>query len=367
MTADVVIVGGGVIGLTSAYELATRGASVTVVDRSQLGTEASWAGAGMLPPALLGGIDPLKKLHRDSIERWSTLTAELIEQTGIDNGYNNCGALQIRINGSDQITSDIAEYQLQGVPVQRHSRMQLEQQLPLIGPTIQNGYSLPTMCQVRNPHHLRALIAACKTLGVKFIEHQAVQSLTVESGRVVDAVSDNERIPGGKFLVAAGAWSSSLFHGMSLENNHNEMAIEPVRGQIALLSFPNPLFQPIIEDGPQYLVPRLDGHVLVGSTSEHVGFEKATTPSGIQSLLDFAHAAVPELQNGELVKTWSGLRPCPKIGRPIIGPIRSVENLFIATGHFRDGLAQSPGTAQLITKLLMEEIPVEDLEPFACS
>jgi glycine oxidase len=164
-----------------------------------------------------------------------------------------------------------------------------------------------------------------------------------------------------RYLLAAGAWCETLLGYLGHSPN-----VHPVRGQIVLLKTPNRVFTRVLMFGKRYLVPRMDGHVLVGSTEEpEAGFERANTAEAVADLLALATRAVPALASAELVKCWSGLRPATPDGLPFIGPVPGWENVFVATGHFRAGVQLSIGTAQAITELFTGRPTCVPLDAFA--
>lgn len=347
--SDIVIIGGGVIGLTCAYEIASLGATVTVVDRQQVGREASWAGAGMLPPGQCSGPSAVRNLAKQSTERWPQLSAELLSQIGLDNGFRKCGALQISLDNRETISAEVKAWAGAEVEAELLDSSGLKQFEPVISDRLAIGYRLPTMSQVRNPHHLQALKQACLSLNVKIIEGVDIREISLAENRIQSVTDGTTTIHADRFVLASGAWSEQLAGLINIE-----LKIEPIRGQIVLMKLPQPTFTHIIEDGPRYLVPREDGHVLIGSTEERAGFVKENTEQGVQGLIDFAASVVPSLTNASIVKTWSGLRPKAKRGYPYIGQHDKIENLIIAAGHFRDGLSQSPATAQLVCDYLFD-------------
>lgn len=349
-----IIIGGGVVGLTTAYELSQSGRSVVVIDRQEVGQEASWAGAGMLPPCVLDTKQALKELSKRSARLWPVLSAELHELTGIDNGYHQCGALQISLNNSDDLQSTAEAWSVEDVPVEQLDRQGLLEHEPLLGERVSSGFFLPTMSQVRNPRHIKALKQACLMRGVEIFEQVTIEDFTVENGKISACTSRSAKFEGDEFVLAGGAWSGQLCTSKPIDLN---VEVVPVRGQILLLKQSEQVIKHIIEDGPRYIVPRNDGHVLIGSTEENAGYIKETTDEGRQQLLDFATTIVPELKNAEIVRSWAGLRPRAVRGYPFIGPAPGIENLILATGHFRDGLMQSPATAKLVNRYLNHERP----------
>lgn len=356
---DVLIVGGGVIGLSVAWELALEGLTVSIVDQSQPGQEASWAGAGMLPPGnaerASSGEPSLRAL---SHALWPDWTTRLNELTGIDNGFRRSGGLQLSA-GSDSHRQWQA-WEDEGVAASQLSRVELLQLEERIGASFDGACHLPAMRQVRNPRHLKALIAACLLAGVEFINGTPVTGWDVELERVVAARTPTGNLVAGQFVIASGAWSKTLLDACGCP-----VPIEPVRGQIALLKTQPGLFRHILEVGRRYLVPRPDGRVVVGSTEEYVGFTKSNTAQGIQGLLEFATQVVPDLAGAELERFWSGFRPGIRDALPVIGQIPRTENLFVAAGHFRSGLQNSPGTGRLLSQIMLGRETSIDSEPFS--
>lgn len=354
--ADVVIVGGGVIGLTTAYYLARAGTRVLVCDQGKLGQEASWAGAGILPPSdAAHARHPLDRLRGLSSKLFPALSEELRQQTGIDNGFVRCGGLAWP--DPDAQVHD-QEWHGEGVVVERLDEASVRRLEPALAPGIGPALHVPAMAQVRNPRHLRALSAACAGTGrVAFHEGGAVERLRIEHGRVVALDSTSAALGGARFLLAAGAWTDRLLAPLGLPTG-----IRPVRGQMVLLNPGRMLFRHVLARGARYLVPRLDGRILAGSTEEEAGFDKRNTAEGVQSLIELAIGMVPALAEVALEKCWSGLRPGSVDGMPYLGSVPGVDNLFIAAGHFRAGLQLSPGTAWLMKEMILGEplsLPIE--------
>jgi len=362
---DVVIIGGGVIGLTTAYYLARDGVRVAVLDRGDLGQESSWAGAGIIP----GGNprrakSPLGLLRAFSISLFPELSAELRERTGIDNGYLRCGGLELR-RSSDaleklRIDNLVREERGEGAHCEVLDAEPLHALEPALADTLPGAIYFPEMAQVRNPRHLKALIAAGGKLGVQF--HTGCPVLGLErAGNRISAVRTLEgSLAAERFLIAAGSWSGAL-----LAMAGSPVPIRPVRGQIALLNISPPIMCRVLLAGSQYLVPRPDGRVLVGSTEEDVGFDKRTTAEAIQDLLTLATTLVPGLRKAQVERCWAGLRPGSPDGRPILGPVPGFDNLFIAAGHFRSGIQLSPGTGMVTKELLLGQTATVHSDAFA--
>ncbi len=224
---------------------------------------------------------------------------------------------------------------------------------------VQRAYYLPEMAQVRNPRHLKALQAACAARGVSLRPGCAVHRF-VRSGNHIDSVDTQQgRLTAGRYLLATGAWSEALLAPLGWRPG-----IRPIRGQIALLNTSTVGVRPLLLCGKRYVVPRGDGRVLVGSTEEDAGFEARTTSAAIAELLQFAASLAPNLASAAVERCWAGLRPGSPDGKPFLGPVPGVENLFVAAGHFRAGIQLSPGTALVMKQVLLGEKPGIPLEDF---
>lgn len=355
---DVAVVGGGVIGLTAAYALAREGVAVTVLDRGPLGAEASWAGAGIIPPGnpnrAATPIDLLRALG--SVGMYG-LAEELRERTGVDTGYRICGGIEF-LHAADRGVLDV--WKAEGFPFERIDDVTRVE--PAAFGFEGDAYLLPTCAQVRNPWHLRALIAACESVGVRLRPDTPVEGWTREGQRVTGlSLATGETVSAGVCLLAAGAWSDTL-----LEPLGHRPGVHPVRGQIILFRNPTPSISHVLMTGKRYFVPRDDGRVLVGSTEEpEAGFEKRTTEAGVSDLLAFTTAAIPAWATAEVEKKWAGLRPGSPDGLPFIGPVPGWDGVLVATGHFRAGVQLSFGTACAVADLVAGRPSIVPVGAFA--
>lgn len=356
---DVLVIGGGVIGLTTAYYLAGDGASVTVLDRSAPGSEASWAGAGIIPP---GNPDraatPYDRLRAESSRTFPVLSRELVHRTGIDNGYRLCGGIEVFDHSSRTVLDLWRAEGIEYFPVDAHQVRTLE-------PNVRLGdgeaYHLPGMAQVRNPWHLRALVAACARLNVSVTSDVPVVRLRTDGRRVVAAISESgQEWSARQFLIASGAWSDRLLSLLGLKTG-----VHPVRGQMVLFRPPTALLQRVLCFDKRYLVPREDGRLLVGSTEEpEAGFEKRTTEAGVAGLIRFATQVLPPIASAPVEKTWAGLRPGSPDGLPFLGRVPGWDNAFVAAGHHRAGIQLSPATGRLMADLILGRTPILPVEAF---
>jgi glycine oxidase len=348
LTSDILIVGAGVIGLTTAYQLSREGVKVEILDRGLPGTEASWAGAGILPP---GNPRFAKTAHdwlrASSSQEFPFLSEALLEVTGIDNGYGQCGGIQF----VDKTSSLPNAWREEGIDVKLISKSECQGIEPNIRPPEQDAYLLPQTAQVRNPRHLQALILACQHQGVCIRSNTEVIDISIKGTRVHGIkIADGTIKQAHRYLLTTGAWSQKLLGPLGLETG-----IHPVLGQIVLLKSKPTYIHRIIERGKEYLVPRGDGHVLIGSTEEpEAGYEKRNTPSGVAKLLQFATQLSPNLAYAEFVRCWAGIRPGSQDGYPHLGRVAGLENLFIASGHFRSGIQLSPASARVMCELILD-------------
>jgi glycine oxidase len=359
MKPDVLVIGGGIIGLTSAYYLAKAGLSVEVIDRGDLGREASWAGAGIIPPGnpqrAAKAIDRLRAVGSD---RFPSLSAELAERTGIDNGYVRCGGVEF-LRAEDEYALDL--WHAEGIPYRKVGAEELRRLEPNVEPlVVATAYLLDSCAQVRNPWHLRALIAACERVGVRLVAGAGFAGWDMEAGSVRGVRTRSGTTAAGWYLIAAGAWSEELLAPLGCRPG-----VHPVRGQIVLFRSRPGLISRVLMAGKHYLVPRPDGRILAGSTEEpEAGFEKANTPEGVKGLIDFAGQLVPRLADAEVEKTWAGLRPGSPDGLPYIGPVPGHAKVLVAAGHFRAGVQLSIGTAEIVRDLITGKEPAVSIDAF---
>lgn len=345
-TVDVLCVGGGVIGLATAFDLAAEGLSVLVVDRGAIGREASWAGAGILPPAYLEyAQSDDDRLRAHSAALFEPLSQVLFDLVGIDIGLRNCGGIQLieDEHRAEELARDAVLWRQQGIAAERLSARELVAIEPALASVELGGYLVPAMRQVRNPWLLRGLAAGAERRGARLRPDTPVMGFEAAGERLVAARTADGNIAFGQMVLATGAWSGPLAAELGLE-----IPIRPIRGQMLALEGAEPIVRHIVESGKRYLVPRDDGLTLVGSTEEDVGFDKQTTEEAIGGLGEFARQLFPSLASQRERTRWAGLRPGNALDFPIIGPLPGWQNAYVATGHFRQGLQLAPGTSRLI-------------------
>lgn len=359
-SSDVVVVGGGVIGLSVAYFCVRAGMTVTVLERGALGQESSWAGAGIIPAGCgATARSAYAKLLGVSSEMFPQLAAELREETGIDNGYVRCGGLEIGFDQAEAhaLRSAAGHYSKAGIVWDELTPQQTRELEPGLAGPFHVAYHVPDMAQVRNPRHLKALAAACARRQVRLITSSPTSGFDVEADRVLGVRTLDRFFPADTTVVTAGAWSGGVLQPLGVA-----LPVKPIRGQIALLATDPPLLRRVIMMGKEYLVPRPDGRVLVGSTEEDVGFDCRPTPAGIRGLLEIAISIAPALGAAHLERTWAGLRPGSPDSKPFIGRVPGYRGILVATGHYRAGLQLSPVTGLVVSQLVMKQplsVPIE--------
>ena len=364
---DCCIVGGGIIGLSLARELAGRGVKVRVLARGRGAETTSWAAAGIFPPAPLhAGISPADALTAWSDKLHRLWSKDLQAETGIDNGLLPSGSLHLArsATGLQRLRAEAARWLARGTPADFLDRDGVLACEPALGDgddagEILGGMVLREEMQFRPSRHLDALERSCRNRGV-IIEEADVRRFVVRGTRVERAVTATGEISAGTWVLAAGSWTGGLASAFGLA-----LDTRPIRGQIVLLRLPRPLITRIVNRGLDYLVQRPDGRLLVGSTLEDVGFDPTTTPDTVTRLLGVARSLLGELLGSVVELSWAGLRPGNVDGLPSIGPIPELDNAFLSAGHFRAGLHQSTGSAVLLADLMTGHAPHLDPAPFA--
>ena len=324
--------GGGLLGMMSAHYLVKSGLKIAIFDKSKLASESSWAGGGILTPLYPWRYaDAINDMAFRSQKLYPSLIDELHETSGIDPQYCKSGML---IPYTD--IDDLAQNWLK-----QHSVVNIHADADYL--------SLPDICQVRNPRLASALASTIKTNSVAVYDHCSVNKITSISDNCFELKTENGYFQAARVIVSAGAWS-----GMILDKLGLSVDIKPVRGQMLLFKGPENLLPSIILAEGKYIIPRRDGHVLVGSTMEDVGFDKRTTDEASEDLMAFVKSRCPILAEYPVVKHWSGLRPASPNGVPFIFEHPEQKGLFVNTGHFRNGVVLGPASAELVSDLLLD-------------
>jgi glycine oxidase len=360
-SCEVVVIGGGVIGLTIARALALRGMrDVCLIERARLGTEASFAAAGMLLPQVEAATkDDFFTLACRSRDLYASFAAALHEETGIDVELDTTGTLYLALNSTDQEEIEKGYYfqSRAGLAIELLSTSAARALEPCISESITGALLFPQDIQVENRRLLNALANSVSNLGVNVLTGTNVDSLVIEGNRLTGVQTSSGAITCSTAVIAAGTWSSFI--------KHTSFSIEPVRGQMVCLEAKPQLTRHVIFSRRGYIVPRRDGRLLAGSTSENAGFDKSVTAGGINKILQNAHEISPAISDLPIVDTWAGLRPRAADGLPVLGPCVEIDGLFYATGHYRNGILLAPITGELISEAIVEGVASPLLAPFS--
>jgi glycine oxidase len=326
MNSDFLIIGAGVSGLSVAQALLERGAQVTLIERGACGMESSWAGGGILSPLCPWDYpDAVTRLTQRSAMLFPAWCEKLYADTGIDPEYEISGMMVLPPFDFVAATDWCAAHDMRAM--RDHAGALL----------------LPDIAQVRNPRLLRALRRRVDMLGGRIVEHCAMRSIRTSHGKVAAIDTADGEFRADAYVITAGAWSREIMGAYALN-----LPIKPIRGQMLLFRFDAPPVPHVILQDNLYLIPRRDGHLLVGSTLEDVGFNKETTEAARHSLRSRAEAILPQLHNMPLQCHWAGLRPGSTDNIPAIGRHPHLDNLHIDAGHFRYGVTMAPASVEIL-------------------
>jgi glycine oxidase len=376
---DVVIVGGGVIGMAIAHALVCEGLRVRVLEADAVGSGASGAAAGMLAPlseAREGG--PMLQLGLESLSRFGPLCDRLREETGIDPELEPSGLLRVAMSEAEEFELKQRCARLESDPaicsgapspslewLERGKICALE---PAFSSVIQGGLLSPIEGHVRPPFFVQALEASARARGVMIETGVRAQLLLRQGDRMTGVETSAGRRNAGCVVVAAGPWTPGLLEASGLiDGAAGPPLIEPVRGQILSLEGPLPAIRQIVWGEGVYLVPKRDGSWVVGATEESVGFDRRVTAEGVAWLLEGARRIFPELAQASFGRAWAGLRPVSRDGLPWIGGLPDWRGLYLAAGHGRNGVLHSPMTAELIRNEILGQDNGASSRPFRAS
>ena len=372
---DVLIIGGGVIGLAIGWRAAQRGMAVTIADPAP-GRGASHAAAGMLTPTAEAAYAEreLFELGSASLRRYPDFVTELTELTGLSVGFRQSGTLQVAYDADDMAMLD--EHALLresfGAQTRRLTGRGCREIEPLLGPAIRGGLLVEDDASVDPRLLTAALLAAATAAGAAHLPHQVVR-LRTDGNRACGAeLADRSTISARQVVLAAG-WASGAIEGLP---DDAAPPLRPVKGQIVRLrptaaslaaGLPPALLtrtvRGLVQGSPVYLVPRADGELVIGATQEEIGADTTVTAGGLWQLLRDGRALVPGITELELAESVAGLRPCTPDNAPVLGP-SALPGLVLATGHFRSGVLLAPVTAELIADFLQSAAMPAAASPF---
>lgn len=343
LNPDFLIIGGGIIGLATAFRLARQGAQVAIAERGAIGAESSWAGGGILSPLLPWQYPvAVTALCELSVARYPAWIDALQASSGLDAEFWRCGMLVLPPFDASAAQAWCHQHNWQSELLAAHTYL----------PHLSNieALWLPTVAQVRNPRLIKSLRAAVVAQGVKLLEHTPIAAIKGVQHQLQYVDTHNGKLHAGNFVVCAGAWSQGL-----LSSYPPAKTIKPMRGQMLLFKAAPGLLTHIVYQQGIYLIPRRDGHILVGSTVEDVGYDKSTTPDTRQTLTHTAYELLPALRAASLIQHWSGLRPGSPENVPTIARHPQLENLYVNAGHYRYGVTMAPASADLLAELIFKQ------------
>jgi glycine oxidase len=362
LTADVVIIGGGIIGLTIARNLAKRGArNVTVIEKHQFGREASWAAGGILAPQVEADRnDDFFRLACASRDLYPDFARALEGESGIAVGFDTTGTIYVAFSEAEE-TGFQARYawqRAQGLAVEWLTGDEARRVEPCLANNVRCALRFPNDYQVENRLLVEALLIANERLGVRLITGCKALALKIDNSQVAGVETSKGFISTRTTVIAAGAWSSMV---TALDAIH----VEPVRGQMLCFKPKQQFARHVIYSARGYLIPRSDGRLLAGSTTEEAGFDKTVTDEGVNAIKSMAYEIAPTLESLDVVDSWAGFRPRSEDGLPILGPSKKVEGLFYATGHYRNGILLAPITGELIAEAIVSGTIPRLASPFS--
>ena len=354
--STIIVIGGGIIGLLTARELAQAGADVTLIEMGTTGRESSWAGGGILSTLRPWRYaEPVTDLVQWSQRRYPELCGELFERTGIDPEHSRDGLLIVDVPDPAPALSWGREHEM---AMETLDGSAIRAAAPILVHESECALWLPDIAHVRNPRLIKALRRA-NNRAVRIREHQEVVELLVSDDRVAGVRTHTGVHHAETVVVCAGAWTANL-----LEQLGRAPAIAPVRGQMLLFHADPGLLSRIVLAGEHYAIPRRDGRILFGSTLEQSGFAKTTTAEAKELLHEQATTLFPMLRRMPIGGHWAGLRPSSPSGIPYIGAHPGIAGLYVNAGHFRYGLTMAPASAHLITDLILGREPILPPAPY---
>jgi len=363
---DVVVVGAGIVGCSVSYHLARSGLKVALLDKGSVAGEATQAAAGMLAPLDDEPPDeehPLQQLALAALRYYDGLDEQLQQETGIDIGLVKVPTLRPAFDeqGRTRLQAILTQQQqfLPGLQwLEGSSAHELD---PLLPETVQGALLSPYERNVQAAQITLAYARGAVTRGASLVEGCPVGRLILQGQRAVGVETAQGSMYAEAIVLAAGAWASQW------HTSRPSPPIFPVKGQmLALQALPGlQLRHTVYASGVGGIVPKADGTIYVGATVEQVGFDKAVTAEGIATLLTALTKLTPVLSKARVLRTWAGLRPGSADGFPLIGPSRSVQGLWIAGGHFRDGILLGPLTGHIIAELIQKHSTPFDLNVHA--
>jgi glycine oxidase len=368
--SEVIVVGGGIVGASAAFYLARSGVDVSLLEKSRIGERASTAAAGALmgpdfvsPDTPLEEMNSFARLNRASRQFYPAFFDDLEEATGTrpelyrDGGYRLAFGEEQR----EEIRTYCREMAKYDRPVQWLSESKLRETIPGLGPSLSGGFYVRDDCWVEPDVVISTLRKACDEHGVVIREGRAVTSLDVTEHGSVSVRTDGNNFRADRVLMAAGAWTLPLLKTMEVD-----LPVYPRKGEMLRLRAPCLSDLPLVKMGDWFILPRSGRQALVGATElSDAGFNTVPTKAAHDKLMDRARTMIPALDPGDVVEQWSGLRPyADRKGGPYLGSLPDHDRVYVAAGHYKNGITQGPLSGKLVAESILGKEPHLDLEDY---
>lgn len=353
---DVLIVGGGVIGMLTARHLQSECYKIAIIEKNTLGGESTLAAGG-----ILSALNPWQQsiaaqsLINEGRQNFTALAEDLKQETNIDPELIQSGMLVLNVNDKQQAQAWAKQNNEMIEILSQQSLLEHEEN---ISPDFEEALYLPNISQIRPPKLIAALQQSLQQRKIKVYENSMVKEILTEANKVTGVATQNENLYAEKIVICSGAWTKSFFQ------EDNSIDIQPIRGQMLLYKAPKNILSHIVLKDRAYMIPRKDGYILCGSTVEHVGFKNEITQTARQTLQNIAHELVPSFAKLEPIKQWAGIRPGTQREVPYICKHPQIKGLYINSGHYRYGIVMSIASARIMTELISNSLNASQIAAF---
>lgn len=356
--------GGGVIGLSCAFELRRRGHQVTVLELTRCGGQASGAAAGMLAPYSenVEGPDAFFRFCLESLRLYPEWQADVKRISGRTFEYTHSGSLYVAYHEADMLALEgrllwQREYGSSGSIVEGEALFRLE---PQLSRDVRAALHTPEESHLYAPHYVAALEQACRVTGVRIHENLERLSVADWQNEIAIQSADGRVFGADRLLVCSGAWAQELSATFGIR-----IPVYPIRGQICAYEVDGKPVQHMVFGNQGYLVGKENGSLVCGASEDVAGFDTSVTEKGIERLRKWNKNAFPFLADKTPFHRWAGLRPATQDGYPLIGALGGAKRVVFAAGHYRNGILLSPATAMLAADCLEGRAPAEYAQAFS--
>jgi glycine oxidase len=360
--SEIIIIGGGVIGLSISRALALRGVrEVMVIEKGEFGREASWAAGGILAPQVeADAADDFLKLACASRDLYPEFARALLNESAIDIELDTTGTLYVAFTEAEEkdFHARFDWQRSQGLSIEWLQGEEARGLEPALSESVRCALRFPNDHQVENRRLCEALAISNRKLGTRLVDHCEVQKVRVDGGKIRGVETSKGFIEASVVVIAAGAWSSSVDPTANLQ-------VEPMRGQMLCFRTEPKLMRHVIYSSRGYVIPRRDGRLIAGSTSEQVGFDKRVTEEGRAAISTMAAEIAPLVATLRPIDSWAGFRPRASDGLPVLGISTDIEGLCYATGHYRNGILLAPITGDLVADAIISGATSPLIAPFS--